>query len=73
MKILKPGKNNEITKECSRCGCVFQYSPYADVEVIAFGLEQLAFVKCPSCRDVSPVPTFHESHKTNNSTEEGDN
>ena len=22
MKILKPGKNNEITKECSRCGCV---------------------------------------------------
>lgn len=73
MKILKPGENNEITKKCSCCGCVFQYSPYEDVEVIAFGLKQLAFVKCPCCRDVSPVPTLHKSHKTNNFTTEGDN
>lgn len=73
MKILKPGKNNEITKECSRCGCIFQYNPYVDVDIIVCGVEQSAFVKCPSCRDVSLVPTFHESHKTNNSTTEGDN
>lgn len=73
MKILKPGKNNEITKKCSCCGCVFQYSPYEDVEVIAFGLKQLAFVKCPCCRDASPVPTLYKSHKTNNFTTEGDN